>query len=115
MSLLIAAVLLFVLDALLEKKDLISSDGISYHSNRDISSVRHTAPSLALGGICNSFWSLPLYDHIHDALGMLDSIQNRQTGIIRLIPPQNMRKVPTSDYKLYIPWARENTANNIYP
>lgn len=26
-----------------------------------------------------------------------------------------MRKVPTSDYKLYIPWARENTANNIYP
>ena len=63
----LAAVLLFVLDALLEKKDLISSDGISYHSNRDISSVRHTAPSLALGGICNSFWSLPLYDHIHDA------------------------------------------------
>ena len=46
---------------------------------------------------------------------MLDSIQNRQTGIIRLIPPQNMRKVPTSDYKLYIPWARENTANSIYP
>lgn len=26
-----------------------------------------------------------------------------------------MRKVPTSEYKLYIPWARENTANNIYP
>ena len=26
-----------------------------------------------------------------------------------------MRKVPTSDYKLYIPWARENTANSIYP
>ena len=59
--------LLFVLDALLEKKDLISSDGISYHSNRDISSVRPTAPSLALGGICNSFRICSLYDHIHDA------------------------------------------------
>ena len=45
----------------------------------------------------------------------VQSNQNRQTGIIPLIPPQNMRKVPTSDYKLYIPWARENTANNIYP
>ena len=63
----LAVVLLFVLDALLEKKDLISSDGISYHSNRDISSVRPTAPSLALGGICNSFRICSLYDHIHDA------------------------------------------------
>ena len=45
----------------------------------------------------------------------VQSNQNRQTGIIPLIPPQNMRKVPTSDYKLYIPWARENTANSIYP
>ena len=40
----------------------------------------------------------------------VQSNQNRQTGIIPLIPPQNMKKVPTSDYKLYIPWARENTA-----
>ena len=34
---------------------------------RDISSVRPTAPSLALGGICNSFRICSLYDHIHDA------------------------------------------------
>ena len=26
-----------------------------------------------------------------------------------------MRKVPANDYKLYVPWARQNTANNVYP
>lgn len=26
-----------------------------------------------------------------------------------------MRKVPANDYKLYIPWARQNTANKVYP
>ena len=63
----LAAVLLFVLDALLQKKDLIKGNGVSCHSNRDIFSFRHTASPLAFGGICNSVRNCSLYDHIHDA------------------------------------------------
>ena len=61
------AVLLFFLDALFQKKDLISGNGVGYHSDRDFSSVRHAAPSLAFGSVCNSLWSGSLYDHIPDA------------------------------------------------
>ena len=63
----IIAVLLFVLDILLEKKELIKCDGAGYYSNRDISSIGHAAPTLAVGSVCNSFWSQPLYDHIRDS------------------------------------------------